>query len=83
MVYDCVDRRLRICYELLRQLAQEEEQPMLEVLERAIEQYRRDRFLHAANGDFEALQRDPKAWKDELRERALWEQALADGLGEK
>ena len=56
---------------------------MLVVLERAIEQYRRDRFLRAANADFEALQRDPKAWKDELRERAVWEQTLADGLGEK
>jgi hypothetical protein len=70
-------------HELLRQLAQEEEQPMLVVLERAIEQYRRERFLRAANGDFEALRRDPKAWKAELRERALWEQTLADGLGEK
>jgi len=56
---------------------------MLGVLEKAIEQYRRERFLRGANADFEALRRDPKAWKEEHRERALWEQTLADGLGKK
>jgi hypothetical protein len=56
---------------LLRQLAEEEQESMLAVLDRAIERYRRERFLRAANSDFEALKGDPKAWKEELRERAL------------
>lgn len=56
---------------------------MQEVLDTAIERLRRERFLHGANADFQALKRDPKAWKDELRERDLWEQTLADGLGKK
>ena len=54
-----------------------------EVLESAIEHFRRERFLHGANADFQELKRDPKAWKDELLERETWEQTVADGLGEK
>ena len=68
---------------LLRQIADEEQQSMQAVLDKAIERYRRERFLHAANADFAALKRNPKAWKDELRERELWEQTLADGLAKK
>jgi hypothetical protein len=68
---------------LLRQIAGEEQKSMQAVLDEAIERYRRERFLHAANADFAALKRDPKAWKEELRERELWEHTLADGLAKK
>ena len=54
---------------------------MQAVLDKALERYRRESFLRAANTDYAALRNDPKAWKEELRERELWEQALADGLG--
>ena len=68
-------------YALLRQMAVEEQRSMQSVLDRALEGYRRDRFLRAANADFAALRRDaPNAWKAELRERELWEQTSADGL---
>jgi len=56
---------------------------MQAVLEEAIERYRRERFLHAANADFAALKKSPKAWTEELRERELWEHTLADGLAKK
>ena len=68
---------------LLRQIAEEERQSMQAVLDKAIERYRRERFLHAANADFAALKRDPKAWREELWERELWEHTLADGLAKK
>ena len=68
---------------LLRQIADEERQSMQAVLDNAIERYRRERFLHAANADFAALKKNPKAWEEELRERGLWEQTLADGLSKK
>ena len=70
-------------HEVLRQLAEEEQESMQSVLDRAIERYRREKFLRDANADFEALKRDPKAWKEELRERALWEQTLGDGIDRK
>ena len=62
---------------VLRQIADEEQQSMQAVLDKAIERYRRERFLHAANADFAALKSDPKAWKEELKERELWEHTLA------
>jgi hypothetical protein len=61
-------------HELLRQLAEEEQQSMQSVLDRALERYRREKFLRAANADFEALRCDPEAWKEELQERESWEQ---------
>ena len=67
---------------LLRQLAKEEDASMQAVLDKAIEGYRRDKFLRDANADFAALKRHPKAWKAELKERELWEQTLTDGLAE-
>ena len=65
---------------LLRQLAAEANESMQSILDAAVERYRRERFLRAANADYAKLKRNPKAWKEELRERALWEQALGDGL---
>jgi len=65
---------------LLRRLAAEEDDSMQAVLDKAIEQYRRDKFVRDANADFAALKRNKKAWKEELKERELWDQTLADGL---
>jgi hypothetical protein len=67
-------------HELLRQLAEEEQQSMQAVLDSAIERYRRESFLRGANADFAALKRDPKAWKQDLRDRELWETTVADGI---
>ena len=67
-------------HHLLRQMAEEEQQSMQSVLDRVLERYRRERFLRAANADFEALTKDQKAWKGELRERQVWERTVADGL---
>lgn len=67
-------------HELLRQLAKEEQESMQSVLDRAIEQYRREKFLRAANADFARLRSDAKAWKQQLAERETWENSLADGI---
>ena len=49
------------------------------VLDAAIERYRREKFLAAANAGYAALKRNPKLWKEELDERASWDSTLADG----
>jgi predicted transcriptional regulator len=67
-------------HEMLRQLAEEEQRSMQSVLDQALERYRRERFLRAANADFASLKDDAKAWKQELGERELWEQTVADGI---
>ena len=67
-------------HELLRRLAAATGEPLQKVLERAVENYRRDRFFVELDAAYERLQADPAAWAEELEERALWETTLADGL---
>ena len=52
---------------------------MQAILETAIEEYHRQRFLHEANAAYAALRNDPKQWKEELAERKEWDSALIDG----
>ena len=70
-------------HRLLRQLATEADESMQAILDKAIESYRREEFLRAANRDYAALRRNRKGWKEELHERGLWEQTWADGLEKK
>lgn len=63
----------------LRELAHREHAPLQTVLERAIENYRRDRFLDAVNTTYAALRSDPAAWRIELDERDEWNGTNRDG----
>jgi predicted transcriptional regulator len=67
-------------YAKLRETATETSQPMIVVLAKAVETYRRQIFLEALNSDFAALRTETEAWKEELAERAAWDNALADDL---
>ena len=64
----------------LRALARHEGQTMQEVLDLAIEQYRRRRFLDETNAAFARVREDPAAWGEVREERAAWEESLGDGL---
>ena len=68
---------------VLRVLAKQEGKPMQAVLDEAIEHYQRDKFLDEVNAAYASLRSDPKAWKEEQAERALWDKILADGLNDK
>jgi len=65
---------------VLRTLARQAGKPMQAVLDEAIEHYQRDKFLDDVNAAFANLRNDPKAWKEEQAERALWDKTLSDGL---
>ena len=67
-------------YGELKEAAAETGQPMIEVLARAVETYRRQTFLKGLNADFAALRSDANAWADEQAERAAWDATLADDL---
>jgi len=67
-------------YQVLRRLAEESGESMQTLLEKAVELYRRQRFLEENNRAFEALRADASAWKGEQAERELWNITLADGL---
>jgi len=53
---------------------------MQTLLEKAVELYRRQRFLEESNRAFEALRADASAWKGEQAERELWDITVADDL---
>lgn len=63
----------------LRDLAEREHVPLQTVLDRAIENYRRNRFLDAVNATYEALRSDQRKWTTELNERAEWSRTAGDG----
>ena len=56
---------------------------MTVVLEKAIETYRRQKFLEEANDSYAALKANRKKWKDEIAERELWGRTNADGAAKK
>jgi hypothetical protein len=53
---------------------------MHSIPEKAVEQYRRQRFLEDVNAAYAALSKDPEAWKSVQEERSAWEVTLGDGL---
>lgn len=67
-------------YAKLKETVAETGEPMIEVLAKAVETYRRRKFLEGLNADFAALQNDRRAWAEEQAERAAWDVTLADDL---
>jgi len=65
-------------HNILRKIASKEGKPMQAIIETAIEEYRRQRFLYEANAAYAALRNDPKKWKEELAERKEWEFTMTD-----
>lgn len=64
----------------LRELAARSGQSMQEVLDQAVDHYRREQFWKEANAAFAALRQDPERWQHEQEERALWDNTLMDGI---
>jgi predicted transcriptional regulator len=68
--------------EKLRDLARESNEPMQNVLTKAVDAYRRRVFLEKANVEFAQMREDPASWATELAERQTWDATLSDGLKE-
>lgn len=67
-------------YDKLKALAREARTTMPQVLDEAIDELYRKRFIDACNAAYARLKSDGKAWQRELKERAAWESTLGDGL---
>ncbi len=67
-------------HQTLRSLSVEVGESMQTIIERAVEQYRRQRFLEGLNQDFKALKEDTQSWQEELEERQLWDKTSLDGV---
>ncbi len=68
--------------DVIQSLAQEEGVSVQQVVEEALEAYRRQRVLHATNQAYAALKADENAWEDLQEERRIWDVTLSDGLGD-
>jgi predicted transcriptional regulator len=66
----------------LQDLARRAGMSMQQVLDQALEQYRRRQTLELTNAAYAALQANPAAWADLREERAQWDATLSDGLEE-
>ena len=67
-------------YAKLKETVAETGQPMIEVLAKAVEAYRRRAFLDGINADFAVLQQDQRAWAVEQSERTAWDATVADDI---
>jgi len=57
----------------LQKLSGQTRKPMQDILDAAVELYRRHLFLAEANAAFARMKEDPEAWAEELEERAAWD----------
>ena len=67
-------------HEILRQVSKTSGRTMQAVLDEAIEQYRRERFIAEVNVAFARVREDPKEWDAMRAECEAWESTIADGL---
>lgn len=67
-------------WKTLCELAAESGESMQAVVDRAVEAYRRQKFMEAANASYAAFRADPEAWAEYQKELALWDCTLMDGL---
>jgi hypothetical protein len=70
-------------HRVLRELAEQTGQTMTEVLDRALDAYRRKVFFERLNAGYAALRQDPAAWAELETERRLWDATSMDGLDPK
>jgi len=54
----------------------------VEVIEHALETYRRNERMRLMNEAYQTLQSDKSAWKEELKDRKELEGTIADGFDE-
>ncbi len=66
----------------IRRISKEAGISMQEILDKAIEDYRRKQILMEANEAYTVLRENPQKWKEEIEERQDWDTAIADDLEE-
>ena len=68
--------------DLLNTLARDEGVPMQQIVERALEQYRRQQVLAATNAAYAVLRSNQQAAQEWQAEQDEWDATINDGLEE-
>ena len=66
--------------QLLEEIANQTGQKTQQILDEAIEAYRRRVFLERANKAYATLRQDADQWAEELAERKAWDATGSDNL---
>src|SRR6184192_1596408 len=67
-------------HQILKELAEQTGQTMTDVLDKALDAYRRKLFFEQMDAGYAELRADPEAWAEHLAERKQWDATLMDGL---
>jgi hypothetical protein len=67
-------------HQLLMELAEQTGHTITDLLDKALDAYRRKLFIDQMNAGYAELRADPEAWAEHLAERKLWDSTLMDGL---
>src|SRR5438067_12132575 len=67
-------------HQILKEQADHTGRTMMDVLDHALDAYRRKLFFEQLNAGYAELRADPEAWAEHLAERRLWDVTLMDGL---
>jgi hypothetical protein len=67
-------------HQTLKELAARTGERMVDVLEKALDAYRRKLFFEQVNAGYAELRSDPKAWAEHQAELKQWDATLMDGL---
>ena len=67
-------------HQMLKEVAEATGQTMMDVLDKALDAYRRKLFFEQLNVGYAELRANPEAWAEHLAERKLWDATLMDGL---
>jgi hypothetical protein len=67
-------------HRILKDLPEQTGQTMMDVLDKALDAYRRKLFFEQMNAGYAELRADPEAWAKHLAERKQWDATLMDGL---
>jgi hypothetical protein len=67
-------------HQLLRELSAQTGLSATEILDQALDAYRRKVFFEQLNAGYATLRADPEAWAEHEAERKLWDTTLMDGL---
>ena len=70
----------RETHRLIESVARHEGKSMQDVVEKAVEAYRRAQMLRETNQAYRRLRRNSRVWREETAEREILDGALADGL---
>jgi hypothetical protein len=67
-------------HRLLQELAKQSGQTMMDIVDKALDAYRRQVFFEKLNAGYAELRADPNAWAEVERERKEMDGTLMDGL---